>query len=511
MSSGSGESEISKRIYVGNLTNNPDQCLSDLYTRFQKFGRIAPGTNDFEKHGTFAYINMLFDSDESFNKLRNSLNNVSFKGNTLRIAQARPNWEESWRLQHAQDLRESKRIEKLNMKREWEHYKKLENINKTWDDQRQVISGRMRKTPRKQANLNRTTFRVNVNGSLKFYKCYKTKLWGYERNKELKDLVYKYVNGKWWDGADHIIDRLVYIGVKQHSASSRGMKTTASTSNGIGLESSQALEDEKIEEEAARTMERDKVAGVLSQVLQDYTFDKPTNVLDSDEEEQLGIVRAKLPRSSKERMEPTSEKRKKAHEEEVKGGNSSDKDSSDTNPDADDDHDTEFIPSFTSKPASKTVIEGTISNTDTLRSLFNPSQSEDGSTFKLIQDSDADIDTKKAFSEEAVSNTEDTLQGDTSNPSGLLAKVGDQNYLFFPHFDSPFLLGQTQLTRIVTSNAAAAEARTAGNKRDPLENWEEEFRDNRVRWLREMKNKRRDALKQLRRKKSKETGKTFMV
>ncbi|KAM9917480.1 hypothetical protein OXX59_009312, partial [Metschnikowia pulcherrima] len=73
-----------------------------------------------------------------------------------------------------------------------------------------VVKGRIRKTPRPTAYFVRKqqTMRVLINGELKQIKSYKTKLWGVEQ-KSARDLTYRFVDGQWRSGDDHVVERIV--------------------------------------------------------------------------------------------------------------------------------------------------------------------------------------------------------------------------------------------------------------------------------------------------------------
>ncbi|QLQ80674.1 hypothetical protein HG537_0E00270 [Torulaspora globosa] len=454
---------IQKRIYVGNILQNQESCLKELYGRFTKFGRCL--SDEFEKHDTFAYINIEFDDENEFQRMRKSFNNVKFKGNELRVNLAKPSWEETWQQRHKEEEMESRRMEEMNRKRDWEYRKKIENINMSWADRRSVIPGRVRKSERRKAQLRTITFRVNVGGSLKVYKCYKTKLWGYERDKDLKDLVFKFVNNKWRDGYDHIVDRLDY---------SRSKRSVLSILEEKPLGTHAAGADEGEEEEGKK--EKEKVKDVLDSVLRDFEFDKP--MLLSDEEE-LGIS------SSKTTLGQEYEEAK--GEPDLPSEPSQEKDGEDD----DDGDDEEFIPTFSAqKNAPEQTGTGEISNTETLRNLFNPESSEPTSSFKLIAESDEDIDHKN----------DQEFKEITATPQEVLEKAGpaqdkEKHHLFFPHFNSPFLVGQTKLSKLKASDIS-----------ETLSNWDETFWENRGIWTKEMKRRQRDAVRLLNKRKAKKTG-----
>lgn len=482
---------VTQRVFVGNLFHNYDTCLDELKLRFDKFGKCSK--DGFEKFSTFAYINIDFEDDLNFKKLKQSLNNVNFKGNLLKIDIAKPDWKVRWDLQHKNDLKEDIRIGKFNKEQEWRHSKKLEHINMSWKDQKEIIPGRYRKTDRPRTQLRNPTFRVNVNGSLKVYKLYKNKLWGYERNKTVKDLAYQYVNGKWWNNYNHIIDRLEYsrsrktithknlleYGIKQES----NMNIASNVNNGDENRRNDKLnkdsQDEGIDlEDQMIQEERSKNSNILNEILGEVNFDKPLTVVDSDEAEAFGF-------SDKEEEE----------EKDGKGGSEIE----------------EYIPTFgVTKDTVEQVsepIQGTISNTETLRALFNPDTAKDSISmnlktnnndhinrpFKLIQDDHEDIDQSKTIADDLMHNRDEEDDYDFTNK--FSPQTHNENRLFFPHFDSPFLVGQTQLSQIET-----------GNKSNIWSSWEEQFWENRGQWIKEMKNRRRDALRQRKKRQAKDSN-----
>lgn len=475
-------SVIQKRIFVGNIFHDADDCYSELLDRFGKFGDCQ--AVQFEKHNHFAFIDVKFNDDADFNKLRKSFNNVKFKGNILKVDEAKPNWETTWALQHAKDLKEDIILKMKMKKKNWQHYKKMENVAKSWKDHKEVIAGRMREEPRKRSQLRNVTFRINVNGSLKVYKCYKTKLWGYERNKELNDLVYKFTNNFWKNGYNHIVDRLDYSRAAKTVRFKNGLKQlTVSQDENTGNEEMDS--DEHMSEE-----EKEKNNVILNDLLKGFDFDKPMALNDSDEEPIAQHEEEEVDASKDEnvKIEKVPEVNEPEDESTIPQDVSEEKtEHNDDGVDGQEDH--EFIPTFT-----KEIGQGTISNTETLRNLFNPTEAEPVSQFKLIEDSDNDIDHAKDVDvnqlEERVSKS---YNAGLMSPISQISKDKDtKNFLFFPHSQSPFLVGQTQLSKV-----------RATGKETILSNWDEEFWANRSNWTRDMRRKMKDALKHRKRKQSK--------
>ncbi|CAK7900876.1 hypothetical protein CAAN1_22S01970 [[Candida] anglica] len=71
----------------------------------------------------------------------------------------------------------------------------------------EVVQGRLRSTARPIRHMRESTLRILINGELKTYKNYKTKLWGMDTSKTARDLTWRYVEGSWKSGDDHIVER----------------------------------------------------------------------------------------------------------------------------------------------------------------------------------------------------------------------------------------------------------------------------------------------------------------
>lgn len=512
---------MEQRVYVGNIYNQLDECLDLLKTRLEKFGVCSA----WDKHATFAYMNIKFGDDnkaetaddlknnKQWLKLKQSLNNVKFMGNVIKIDLAKPNWQEAWKLQNEKDKKDEIKLDEKLAKKDRDHHKKLSNINKDWKDLKQVIPGRLRTTPRKRHDLRNATFRINVDGSLKVYKCYKNKLWGYERNRQTQDLSFKFINGKWWNDFNHIVDKLDYSRSKSfnskflvHDKIEQAMKdnklNNKSNSDDKILPGAYDVDnDEDIDNE----LEKEKYNNILSTVLDEIKFDEPLNVVDSDEAEHFGLNNKEEEEeeyyedenynnydnnydnnynNNYDKNESYNYNNYNEDESYKKKDKYSKKEEPISKNEQDDEDQDEFIPTFGAK-----VVEGTISNTETLRQLFNDNEnkdtiSNDNGTFKLFDgdnQNDNDIDHDKELNDELLNN----IPTET-----LLSKTKQQNRLFFPHFNSPFLVGQTQLS--IVQNVLSA---------DIWDKWDETFWENRGTWMKELKNKKRDATRQLRKRK----------
>lgn len=152
----------------------------------------------------------------------------------------------------------------------------------------EVIRGRMRKTPRPTVYFVRKqqTMRILINGELKQFKCYKTKLWGLEKNKTVRDLTYSFHNNEWRSGDDHIVERVHKV---------RNVATEEPQSLKCGVDAVQASQygatashPEDFEAEDVHfAQEKAKNASVLAKLLSANVFDRPLELEEESEEEDV--------------------------------------------------------------------------------------------------------------------------------------------------------------------------------------------------------------------------------
>ncbi|CUS24977.1 LAQU0S23e00276g1_1 [Lachancea quebecensis] len=455
-----------KRLFVGNIFNDPEGILKELYHRFQRFGRCI--STEFERHDHFGYIDMKFDDEAAFLKLKQSFNGVKFKGNALRVDAAKMGWRERWKLDQERGQIVERAKEKQIQKSQWEHFKKLENIEMSWIDRQQLIVGRMRRTPRSRAQLRNITFRISRDGQLKVYKCHKNKLWGYERNKGPRDLVCKFTDRRYWrDGNDHIVDKLDYSRTASHWG--------ARSDNYV-----QTTEDDQIEEDSS---EKDKTKDVLADILGSYDFDKPLALEEDQEEDAASDYEYNA-------LFEDSQTNGKKIETPVKRA-------TENLPSTSEDEEQEFIPTFAPASAEAETSTNGESNVEKLRSLF--SSGHQAGDFRLIDESDEDIDKEKNAPPVDVPRGEQLpvldTHADVEGPA--LSSKG----LFFPHFTSPFLHSQSQLAKI----------KSPTDHQELFANWENHYWENRAAWTKEMKSKKRDAIRQLKRKNFKAKGNVILI
>jgi nucleolar protein 8 len=415
------------------------------------------------------------------------------------------------------------------------------------------MKGRMREKPRK--DIKKMTFRINFNGTLKFVKCFKTKLWGYEKNKKLRELVYKFQNGVWKDADDHTVERLSAIQLRQGDNSLRIER--------VFQKDDDILAETELDEEEEKG-EMKKNNKVLANILGNFDFDKELdykedvnldvsgnsdfeyegaldydedvelepvdlsqieyvkegefdrqsasaqvdNLEDDDDDEEdeiydkadMGFSHQKKEKETPfkdvgseepdndENVEVEQAAAEEEEEEEEEGEENSVEEDNDEVMDVDSsDEDTEFVPTFgqasttkeEAQAQSSNLTSGTVSNTEVLRGLFNP---EDETTFKLIEEEDEDIDKSKKPVESDIKLPDFEI-------SPIISKSKAKKSLFFTHLESPFLVAQTQVNKL--------------NSNVEFGNWGEEFWEKRSEWTRDLKRRRRDVLRQLRKKNAK--------
>lgn len=494
-------SNIEKRIFVGNLNNNKESCLKELFIKFNNFNNCELKSDKFDIFTNFAYININFKDQNSYQNFKNNFNNIKFKENLIKIDEAKLNWKENWELQNKIDSKESEKKEKFNNEQSLKFFKKIENINLSIKDQFQLIKGRLRKSKRPN-NYKLPTFRTDLhNGKgLKILKLYKKKLWGVDKNKKLRDLTFNFENHKWLNGYDHVVETRL----RNKNKSKIGIKNTLETSEDIStnINGNNAIEEEDVDQ---KIHEKETTNNVLSNLLENFDFDKPLNVVDQDMEEDYGSSDFEFKHrydTSDDEVEDENEFKKndisqrKNVDEEYKDVDRShmtdiekerkeqyyDNNKDNNNIEQEED---EYIPTFGKTneiESNEDVKVGTISDVKTLRNLFNPNE-ENSNTFRLTDNNNdlPDIDLNKNKENDNEINI-DEMTNIGIQPQNNFS-ITSNDHLFFPHFDSPFLIGQTQLNKIQNNNI------------NILENWETEFYDNRSEWMKEMKRKKRDSLR----------------
>lgn len=372
----------------------------------------------------------------------------------------------------------------------------------------EVIKGRHRISSRPHIYFlkKQQTIRININGELKQLKFYKTKLWGLEKNKTSNDLTWKYSNGVWKSGDDHIIER---IAPKTDRCGISGADALR-----YGNPNTDEPVEENEEEEESISHEQSKNTNILASLFHSYDFDKPVEI-----EEDIGIDASDITYDSKGRRtvkrfdyeiqgavdneengvgsedsfdyeaiksytQSVERPQEEVYYDELDEGNEIDLDElgrqytteaisnrydkeheevekeavdeeheevverkheskeQDSIEVENDESEKEFIPTF-----GKT--EPLVNDTETLRSLFNPNQTSE-SGFKLALDEDDIEDTTNIPTQQQQQELLNQIQlkqqkeQEQTLPSASASKFG----LFWAHFDSPFLQTQSQLNKI---------------------------------------------------------------
>lgn len=376
----------------------------------------------------------------------------------------------------------------------------------------ELIKGRHRITKRPHIHFlkGQQTLRILINGELKQIQGFKTKLWGMEKHKTARDLTWRYHNGTWRSGDDHIIEK--NESVKLRDPIIGGPQPVKCGIDGEMAENYGANIDID-SEEGEITEERNKNNTILASLFSSYDFDKPMDVSDlEDNGEEQDIVydskgrrkvkaydyeiegrqdddaademsynidseKAKeLINTYKETIERPKEEvyydeddegneldldelgrqytteaiREKYDEEhgfEVVKNNYDPIESTNENNEESLD-DSEFIPSFGNNQQPE------VNNTDTLRTLFNPNQEiveeKEEPLFKLaLSEDDDDIDEEKTVDVSQQKELLEKIKMKQQQEDEEIQSSKEKKFgLFWSHKDSPFLQSQSQLNKV---------------------------------------------------------------
>lgn len=614
------------RIHIGNISPKLKENSNLLEQRISKFDLKMVSSLEFHTKPIatkyFAYTTVLA-SPQNFNKFKTSLNGVQFMGLKLSIELAKPSYQERFHhllkkksKQLEQDEIKLGKIAKSRFNRLAELHTNyptnpitstivtapkpttysvsqhtfnntsantknpppshrldgsksygatLDNLNFKYRDgsAHSLVKGVHRRKARKDLRLQ--TLRILVNGELKIFKFYKTKLWGIEKNKTARDLTWRYdAKMGWKSGDDHLIE-----GVSRKPCGINGEQALKyGDENASHVEESARGGDDLTDEDDGDN-ETQKNKAILASLLNNYDFDKPVDLEeeknvdmdeveidpkgrktvkhydyeiegkagdDNDEEESgnkidrnkaiSALNSEKLVKPVKEvyydeddegnevdfdTLKPTFVAEKEVGEVDTNENHAQEQERINEGGDQNQDEDEEFIPSF-GAPASNT--------TETLRSLFNPTTSNNQpqlqqSTFKLaLSDDDNDIDESKTVQdkqkqqkeqEQLLTQIRQRKQEESSH--NLQQQRQNQYGLFWPHFESPFLSTQSQLAKIgnlaesgfnlpLLSNVAD------GDGKEGETGYEKWFWSMRGEFTRECKRRKRDLMRIMRKKRN---------
>lgn len=407
----------------------------------------------------------------------------------------------------------------------------------------EIIKGRLRKTPRPKSHLlkRQQTLRILINGELKSIKSYKTKLWGLEKNKTVLDLTWRYANGEWRSGDDHIIERKRVkvlessssCGIGGSEALTYGTKTSNNDDHDNEVEDDH-MDEVDSDEETRREAERNK--SILASLFLKDTFERPVKVDDNDNGiDKEDIVydskgRRKVIRHDLEMMEIVQEE---GGDEEVEDTSAAQQlieaykneavrpqdevyyDESDegneldiselTKTEAVNNEELEFevakqVVDDDEEEKDIDVPRNITNKTDTLRSIFS---TESNSGFKLaLSEDDEDVDDdKQRIDEEQEKLLEEIKKKQRQEEEKMLFNSKLARYgLFWSHSDSPFLLTQSQLQKLGTTIKLPGETELdqqqqqqyLGQDETEYEKW---FWSQRGDLSRECKRQKRDAIR----------------
>lgn len=345
----------------------------------------------------------------------------------------------------------------------------------------EVIKGRHLKSKRKPEQLRKQTLRILVNGELKQLKQWKTKLWGLEKNKSLLDLTWRYHNGSWWSGTNHIIEN-------------------TSNDENIDLSADEEAQDE-----------RNKSASVMEKFLAEHDFGKPIDLNDRDDDvevqgdtndfdyEMQGKTTTQDPDPETEEINELPPFSNAGNDERDKGTDNEVRPSS-----TDPDHNAVSNQVLAPEKDTESVDVDTpqsyqVNATDTLRAAFNPTEKF------LLEISDDDIDESKVTNEEEQREILDNIKKSRddnviTSTSSTSRKLG----FFWPHTDSAFLYSLSQLLKLGTFNSHVKlpgenSAIEISGEETPYEKW---FWGIRGEFSAECKRRRRDTLRSFKKRKN---------
>ncbi|CCE78176.1 Piso0_000793 [Millerozyma farinosa CBS 7064] len=343
----------------------------------------------------------------------------------------------------------------------------------------EVILGRHRRTPRPASHFAKReqTLRILINGELKRIRCYKTKLWGLEKNKCIDDMTWRFVNGSWRSGDNHVIEKIDRSKIKSIS-NIPSNEETAQTN--VVVDDNQDNEEYDEEEKEEVYEERKRNTDLLSSFISSYDFDKPMD-LDDEDKEGGGEYFSGDDENRDSESEPVTEndqnqKEDTANEEEP--------------------------------PKDEGRQPEAVNQPDTLKSLFNPnSEGNQGTsgTFKLALSDDEDIEENNDSNPTDTKVILDSIKSKQETWNATAGAKLNNKGLFWPHLDSHFLFSQTQFGQLGLRTEIKLPGEADGNptsnsNETPYETW---FWSMRGEVSRECKRLRRDALRSLRKKNKK--------
>lgn len=403
----------------------------------------------------------------------------------------------------------------------------------------ELIKGRLRATPRSAAQTRAATMRILVNGELKTYKQYKTKLWGVEK-RGVNELVSLFENGSWKSGDGHVVERVItkqapkYASELQASepAGNTESKVLASLFTTYDFDKPLELDEDAGEEEVVIDSKGRKLvptfdfelegsvqragleeagAGADSdsseasfdyssaqQKVAEYTakHNKPEGEVYYDEDDDgneldfelvAQLTEAIVAKRQAEKLDETMDEERQNDNEEQEQEEDDVEQETDENKVDEARSDDEFVPTFGAPPTL---------TTEALRSLFKPDQQ----TFSLAVDAE-DIDEEKERQLEEAAQQQQLVLREIELKQQQSQKQAQQQRrahfgLFWAHANSPFLATQAQISKLGDVVTLPGEQDGAQLPEDGGENdYEKWFWSQRGELSRECKRRKRDVMR----------------
>lgn len=199
----------------------------------------------------------------------------------------------------------------------------------------EILKGRHRVTSRSKDQIRNSTLRILINGELKTYKNYKTKLWGIEKDRTARDMTWKFIEGLngnpgvWRSGDDHIIEKVenkvskIQSEVQVNDIVIGGPDAVKCGIDSKGVEEYGNVEEQNIKEIEVKDNVReideefvedfDKNNKVLASLFSKYDFDKPLSIEEDEKIDTNDIT-----------FDSKGRRKVKSYDYEIEGGDISD-------------------------------------------------------------------------------------------------------------------------------------------------------------------------------------------
>lgn len=443
------------RIFIGQISDSLADQIDQFENILAQYGELSGHAELRRKPASdlhFAYISMNI-SKEKYQALKSKYSGRKFKGSSLIIDVAKPDYQAVWTAKNLEQQNHKKPLQ-LNPSQAKRLYQ-----DKCHD--KQIIAGRLRASPRR--DLRYATYRVtNKKGKSVVLRCSKKKLWGYMRDRSLTDLSWSYQKGRWLSGRGDTIEMVDYESFEEEQ-DEHEQDTNAKIFEQLFKNRNEELgrislnEDEEDENEH-NAITTENAITESSQDDEDSSSGDDSDIQQEADisESQPGVVEFDSPKSP---HEPT--------------------------PDS---------PTASSSEPDEPMVDAAESEnpTEKLRSLFNP---EETGNFKMFgaDESDEEEEEEAAF-----------VPSRSFVPQAVQTYVPKVNAvgLFFPHFDSPFLNSQSQVVSLSTAESEQDPDRPKDDKLEPfsVDSFQSMFWEKRGEMNRELRRKRRDVLRHMRKR-----------